>query len=73
MVNSEEVVVTTEYMTLYARYRLNRCYNRVRLYYKNVTKFSSRAALYTQSVDHHNAQYWNISWEYDSCISNLEV
>ena len=33
MVNSEELIVTTEYLTLYARCRLNRCrYNRVQLY-----------------------------------------
>jgi hypothetical protein len=33
MVNSEELIGTTEYMTLYTKYRINRCrYNRVRLY-----------------------------------------
>jgi hypothetical protein len=32
MVNSEELIGTTEYLTLHASYRLNRChYNRVRL------------------------------------------
>jgi hypothetical protein len=32
MVNSEELIGTTEYVTLYARYRLNQYrYNRVRL------------------------------------------
>jgi len=32
MVNSEELVGTTECLTLYARFRMNRCrYNRVRL------------------------------------------
>jgi hypothetical protein len=30
MGNSEELIGTTEYLTLYARYRINRCrYNRV--------------------------------------------
>jgi hypothetical protein len=33
MVNSEELIGTTEHVTLYTRCRLNRCrYNRVRLY-----------------------------------------
>jgi hypothetical protein len=33
MVNSEELIGTTEHVTLYARCRLNRCrYNRIRLY-----------------------------------------
>jgi hypothetical protein len=33
MVNSEELIGTTEYLTLYTRRRINRCrYNRVRLY-----------------------------------------
>jgi hypothetical protein len=33
MVNSEKLIVTTTYVTLYTRRRLNRCrYNRVRLY-----------------------------------------
>jgi hypothetical protein len=32
MDNSEELIGTTKYLTLYARYRINRCrYNRVRL------------------------------------------
>jgi hypothetical protein len=34
MVNSEELIVTTEYLTQYTRCRINRCrYNRVRLYF----------------------------------------
>jgi hypothetical protein len=34
MVNSDELTGTTEYVTLYAMCRLNRCrYNRVRLYF----------------------------------------
>ena len=33
MVNTEELIDTTEYLTLYTRYRINWCrYNRVRLY-----------------------------------------
>ena len=33
MVNSEELIGTTEYLTLYTRRRITRCrYNRVRLY-----------------------------------------
>jgi hypothetical protein len=33
-VNSEELIGTTEHVTLYTRCRLNRCrYNRVRLYF----------------------------------------
>jgi len=33
MVNSEELVGTTEYLTLYTKYRKNRCrYKQVRLY-----------------------------------------
>jgi len=27
MVNSEELIGTAEYLTLYGRYRINRCYN----------------------------------------------
>jgi hypothetical protein len=35
MVNSEELIGTTEHVTLYKRSRLNRCrYNRTRLYLK---------------------------------------
>jgi hypothetical protein len=38
MVNSEELIGSTEYLTLQARCRINRCrYNRVRLYFD--TKF----------------------------------
>jgi hypothetical protein len=34
MVDSEELIGTTEYLTLYARCRINRCrYKRVRLYF----------------------------------------
>jgi hypothetical protein len=34
MVNSDELISTTEYLTLYTRCRINRCrYNRVRLYF----------------------------------------
>jgi hypothetical protein len=37
MVNSEELIVTMEYLTLQARCRINRCrYNRVRRRYKRV-------------------------------------
>jgi hypothetical protein len=33
MVNSEELIGTTDYLTLYTRCHINRCrYNRVRLY-----------------------------------------
>jgi hypothetical protein len=33
MVNSDELIGSTEYLTLYTRCRINRCrYNRVRLY-----------------------------------------
>jgi hypothetical protein len=33
MVNNEELIVTTEHLTLYTRCRINRCrYKRVRLY-----------------------------------------
>jgi hypothetical protein len=33
VVNSEELIATTEYLTLYTECRINRCrYNRVRLY-----------------------------------------
>jgi hypothetical protein len=36
MVNSEDMNGTTEYLTLYARCRINGCcYNQVRLYYKD--------------------------------------
>jgi hypothetical protein len=38
MVNIEELIGTTGYVTLYARCRLNRCrYNRVRLYCPRVS------------------------------------
>jgi hypothetical protein len=33
MVNSGEIIGTTEYMTLYTRFHVNRCFNLVRLYY----------------------------------------
>ena len=37
MVNREELVGTTEYLTLYASCRINRCrYNRVRLYFRMI-------------------------------------
>jgi hypothetical protein len=37
MVNSEEFVGTTEYLTLQGRHRINRCrYNWVRLHYKSI-------------------------------------
>jgi hypothetical protein len=37
MVNSEELIGTTEHVTLYASCRLNRCrYNRVRLYWRRL-------------------------------------
>jgi hypothetical protein len=40
MVNSEELIGTTEYLTLYTGFRLNRChYNRVRLYLVKVNIF----------------------------------
>jgi hypothetical protein len=40
MVNCEELVGTTEYLTLYARCHINRCrYSRVRLYAKAKGKF----------------------------------
>jgi hypothetical protein len=35
MVNSVELIGTTEYLTIYTRCRINRCrYNRVRMYFK---------------------------------------
>jgi hypothetical protein len=38
MVNSEELLGTTEYLTLYTRFRINRCrYSRVRLYFLPLT------------------------------------
>jgi hypothetical protein len=38
MVNSDELLGTTEYLTLYTWCRINRCrYNRVRLYFLPVT------------------------------------
>jgi hypothetical protein len=39
MVNSRELIGTTEYLTLYTRCRINRCrYNRVRLYFTCVRR-----------------------------------
>ena len=42
MVNSEELIGTKEHLTLYKRYRINRCrYNRVRLYLvSDICKFN---------------------------------
>jgi hypothetical protein len=39
MVNSEKLIGITEYLTLYTRFRINRCrYNRVRLYFNEKTE-----------------------------------
>jgi hypothetical protein len=41
MVNSEELIGTAEYLTVWTRYRLNRCrYNRVQLYMQLIKDIS---------------------------------
>jgi len=49
IVNGEELIDTTEYPTLYTRYRINRCrYKRVRLYIVyNLTQLISQAYVLT--------------------------
>jgi hypothetical protein len=51
MVNSEELIGTTEYLTLYARCRVNRCrYNRVQLY-NGQCKFLEQYAVGMRRLD----------------------
>jgi hypothetical protein len=47
MVNSEELIGTTEYLTLYTKCRIKRChYNRVQLYYYSfIRMYNSKSAL----------------------------
>ena len=55
MVNSEELIGTAEYLTLQARYRINRCrYNRVRpYYYATITViFVQHSSLMNTNNDH---------------------